>query len=80
MLENPEIWINGGLASVSILLILLVGFTFRLFYKFATNHVSHSDKIHKDNAKVSGRLIEVIKMNNKVLERMERKLDKNGFK
>lgn len=80
MIENPEIWVQNGAVGISIALIVLLGIVLKYGYKLVTNHMMHSDKIHKNTAEIQGRLIEVIKTNSKVMDRVERKLDKNGFK
>lgn len=80
MFENPENFIQGGAVGISIALIILLGVVLSYGYKLVTNHMTHSNKIHKKTAEIQGRLIEVIKTNSKVMDRVERKLDKNGFK
>ena len=80
MLENTESLIQAGAVGISIALIVLLGIVLKYGYKLVTNHMVHSDAIHKKTAKIQGQLIEVIKVNSKVLDRVERKLDKNGFK
>lgn len=77
MLENPEIWLDGGLTGIAILLIVLIGVILKYVYKLITNHMAHSDVIHEENVKVSGQLVEVIKTNSKVIDRVVSKLDKS---
>lgn len=79
MIENPQIWIQGGAVGIAILQLGVIVLILKYVYKLVTNHMAHSDAIHKNTSKIQGRLIEVIKTNSKVVERVNRKLDKNGF-
>ena len=46
-----------GLTGVSIALIILLGFTFKLFYEFATNHVGDLMNVVQKSTEVNERLI-----------------------
>ena len=67
ILDNPEVYIQGGAVGIAILLIILLGFVLKWTYKLVTNHLNHS-------LKIMGRLVSVIDNNTKVLDRVDRKI------
>ncbi len=76
MLENPEIWIQGGAVGIAILTLALLAMVLKYVYKLLTNHMAHSDEIHQEASKTNGQLVEVIKSNTSVLSEVKHELRK----